>query len=453
VLGRPNWWIALAIVMGIMCTTTAGFGATSTGGAASVDGTASVTTARSTTPQTTLRYGTKRWMPPRGAVFNVPYGDQEAKTRIMSRIRDAVRHTRSGQTIRFAMYSFDRPTMADALIAAHRRGVHVQMVLNDNWTSRATKRLRRVLGTNRHKRHFAVICHQSCRGGPGNLHTKVYSFTKTGGAEDVIMTGSANITDRGVNLQWNDLYTLVNKSKLFDVWRKVFNQIKNDEPVRPRWIYFKSDTISATFYKENETESSTQETSTTTARLPSADEDPVPKRLKAIRCDAMKGSGINGHTVVRIIMFGWQDERGKRLARRVAEMRRHGCNIRVIQSVPGAGVRHILTQAQVPQRSADWNYTAEGPNYYNHQKLLMVNGTFRKKPTRTVWTGSENWSTMSFRNDEITLQINNPRAYRRYVDRFNFMWNGPSTHRMGAKPLCGPLQYHSAQGCGDLSDP
>jgi phosphatidylserine/phosphatidylglycerophosphate/cardiolipin synthase-like enzyme len=428
VVRRQNWLIAVAITLGILCTATASFGA------------------EQDASPTTDRRASKHWMPAPGVAFNDPIGSDDGKDRLLRRIIEAVRHTHKGQTIRFAQYSFDRRTMADALIRAHRRGVNVQIIVNDNWTSAPTNRLKRVLGTNHHKDHFVVICHGSCRGGPGNLHLKVYSFTKTGGARDVIMTGSTNITNRAMSLQWNDMVTLRGKTKLFDTWVKVFNQLKKDKAVRPRWVYFRSDSTGATFYR---TSGETAEPkSTTTSRLPTADEDPVLKRLKRIRCNAKKGSGINGHTVIRITMYGWQDQRGKYLARRIAYLKRNGCDVEVILSVAGAGVKATLRRSHVPMRSADWDYNEEGKvNFYSHLKVLAVNGTFAHKRTHTVWTGSENWSTMSFRNDELTLQLNNTRIYRRYRDQFNSMWSGPETHRMGVRPTCRPLEWGGADGC------
>ena len=383
------------------------------------------------------------WRPHLGADFNNPVGSRAARSVLVKRVLAAVRHTRKGQTIRFAMYSLDRRDVVDALLKAHRRGVHVQVVVNDNWTSAATARLRKVLGRNPDKKHFVVICEGSCRGGPGNLHLKVYSFTRTGAADDVIITGSANLTDRAVSLQWNDLYTVAGNSKFFDTFVSIFNQLKRDKKVKPRWVFYKSKSMDATFYRESNTSASGAASrgevqNEPAARFPTQEEDPVMQRLKAVRCKAKPGSGINGHTVVRIMMYAWQNERGKYLARRVAEMKRRGCNVKVILSVPGGGVVRTLREANVPMKSADYQYNAEGVvNFYSHLKVLAVNGTYRRKPTRTVWTGSENWSRMSFRNDELIMQISTRKAFRDYADWFNYLWKH-GTHPMGERPTNKP---------------
>ena len=382
-------------------------------------------------------------MPHLGADFNNPVGRPQARTLLVKRVLAAIRHTRKGETIRFAMYSFDRRDVADALLKAHRRGVHVQMIVNDNWTSASTKRLRKVLGRNADKKHFVVICEGSCRGGPGNLHLKVYSFTKTGAAENVIITGSANLTDRAVSLQWNDLFTVAGNQEFFDTFVQVFNQLKRDKKVKPRWVYYTSNSMDATFYRDSDGSTSGRSSQGETrsepaARFPTQAEDPVMQRLKAVRCKAKPGSGVKGRTVVRIMMYAWQNERGKYLARRVADMKRRGCDVKVILSVPGGGVVRALRAANVPMKSADYQFNAEGKvNFYSHLKVLAVNGTYHRKPTRTVWTGSENWSKMSFRNDELIMQINKRKAFRDYADHFNYLWKN-GTHPVGEQPTGKP---------------
>ena len=137
-----------------------------------------------------------KWTAPRGPFFNDPHL-KKGWFNIERRVVDTIRHTPKGSTIRIAIYSLDRMPVAHALVAAHRRGVKVQMLLNDHWENRALKVIRAEIGKNRRKDSFIYKCRASCRGTQNefnNLHTKFYLFSQAGRSEDVIAVGSANMT-------------------------------------------------------------------------------------------------------------------------------------------------------------------------------------------------------------------------------------------------------------------
>jgi phosphatidylserine/phosphatidylglycerophosphate/cardiolipin synthase-like enzyme len=389
------------------------------------------------------------WVPPGGVAFNQPVGSGAQRTTLVRRVINAVDHTPRGATIRIAAYSFDRKDVADALIRAHNRGVHVQMVLNDNWISTQTRRLRKAFGHNVNLWTFVKLCEGSCRGGAGNLHMKVYSFSHTGAATHVMMTGSANMTDRAVQLQWNDLVTLRQAKGLYDTFLPIFNQLKRDQAVSPSWVYYEEPTLDAQFYRTSTTQ---PRTATTYSRIPTADEDPVMKRLRAIDCRAVSGYGLNGKSQIRIIMYGWNGERGKYLAEQVARMKKAGCGFKIITSVAGGAVIRTLNEAGIAVKSADYKYLEDGTvDFYSHLKMMWFDGTVRKTTTdpntgqpvtsyvgtRKIWTGSENWSEMSFKNDELALGLTNATTVDRYKTEFDYLWS-KYTHRVGLHPLNKP---------------
>ena len=125
---------------------------------------ASVPTAQATTGGGGPKPGTNphaTWKPPTGAAFNYPVGSRAARTVLVRRVIAAINHTLGGETIRIAAYSFDRTDVMNALLAAHRRGVRVQIVLNDNWFSPQTFHLRRAFGHNPSHKSFVVFCQGS----------------------------------------------------------------------------------------------------------------------------------------------------------------------------------------------------------------------------------------------------------------------------------------------------
>ncbi|MEI2811185.1 MAG: phospholipase D-like domain-containing protein [Nocardioides sp.] len=371
------------------------------------------------------------WRPTPGVVFNQPRGTSKQRTALIRRVKAGIKHAPKGSYIRFAMYSFDRRDVANALIKAHKRGVRVQLIVNDNWTSSQTRRLRRELGTNRWKKNFMIICKGSCRGGMGNIHMKVYSFSQTGAATKVLMTGSGNLTDRAVNLQWNDQHTFVDRPEFFDLFVKVFNQLKRDRRASPRRLAYGESDFDALFYKD------LQAWDSAFGRVRPAG-DPVYQRLSRVDCQAPAGYGVNGHTSIRITMYGWNRYRGMYLAKKVGALKRQGCDIKVILSVPWDKVIAVLRSNHIPMKSADYDINLEleegkRVNFYSHLKVMALSGTYSGQPTTSVWTGSENWSPVSFRNDELIIHTTAPTVYAKYLEHFNFMW-ASYTHAMGVRP-------------------
>jgi len=403
-----------------------------------------------------LPYG-EGWRPPLGPVFNDPLGSSKDAQRIVRRVINAIKHTPAKSVIRIAVYSFDRSDVAYWLRKAKARGVYVQVAVNRRVISGVSRKLQGYLGANPKASSFLISCGGSCRqkGEVGNLHTKVYSFSRTGAARDFIISSSGNLTSKGVYRQWNDSYGISQDTGLWDAWLDMFSQIKNRQQRGPRTIRYTSTVASlgALMYRAKGGQvDPIEETQTEVVPLSAKyqpKQDPVLHRLGLVNCNAPKGYGSKGHTVVRIMMYAMFKARGEALARKLAALKKDGCVIQMIMSVPGGPTTTILRKAKIPMRSADWLFTERdpaledgiggyGPRFYSHYKVMALNGRFNGKPTMTVWTGSENWDSASFVNEEIVLRVNRKGAYRKYSDQFNKLWNGRATHRMGIKPTYGP---------------
>jgi len=85
----------------------------------------------------------------------------------------------------------------------------------------------------------------------------------------------------------------------------------------------------------------------------------------------------------------------------------------VILSQPSKDVKRTLTGGGIPIRSADLDLdnnesTGFGETRwekFTHEKWMTLNGGWNGQQQKIVWTGSENWSGLSFLNDEVTLKI------------------------------------------------
>jgi hypothetical protein len=319
--------------------------------------------------------------------------------------------------IKIATYSHNLQRINDALIAAHSRGVSVQMVQNNNSISAQTRELMRVLGTDRSARSFVHVCNGACRGGGtvSNQHAKMYLFSQSGTASNVVMTGSTNTTTFAANVHWNDLFTVVNAPDLYNVYRKVFQQMKADDGLPNPYLPYAADGYDGYFFPKYGF---------------TRDTDPVMDRLNAVSCSA-PGGGINGRTAIRVNMYAWSGERGQWIATKLAQLKSRGCIVSALVSFQGRLVLGILKSAGIPVRSASlnlngrWNDGFEGSGYevFTHEKWMVLKGTFRGALGRHVWTGSDNWSDVSNNNDEATIHVRSSTRHDQYMANFNLIWN------------------------------
>ncbi len=335
------------------------------------------------------------------ARFNDPTGSEREQYALVRRVDRAVDRAPGGSTVRLAAYSFAMPSTAQALRRAHRRGVRVQVVVDDRsaqWGS--VRALRRELGTSTRRHSFVRVCDHSCRGTTGNQHAKFVTISRSGRAADVVMVGSMNFTAYAAARQWQDLYVVRDDRRLFRQLRTVFRAMLRDEPQDPLALPSAGRGLR-------------------TDVAPSRGTDRLVRRLSLVRCrGAADGTGWRGRTVLRVSMHAWNGERGVALARRVAELRAQGCNVRVLAGVGfGRQVRAVLTRGEVPLRQTG---VAAG---YTHEKLMYVSGRYAgSRGASLVWTGSHNWTDRSLHNDELTLRVRGARAVAAYQRNFRRIW-------------------------------
>jgi phosphatidylserine/phosphatidylglycerophosphate/cardiolipin synthase-like enzyme len=363
----------------------------------------------------------KKWFPPQGAYFNTPR--HGAKQWVLHQhIVAAINHAKPGSYIRIALFSFDRKYVASKLIRAKRRGVHVQLLLNDHQVTPAQRMLHRALGTNRTKKSFSYECHHGCRSHGENLHSKFYLFSHTGGAYRTVMTGSVNLTGNSAINQYNDLYVINNAKKLTARFHVLWNQMKKDKPAHPAWLVQragKSFTLEATPYPN-----------------PGPRHDPIISILNKVKCiGATHGTGNKvHHTIVRVIMHAWNDVRGHYIAQKARELYGRGCDVKLQYGFAGASVRDTFAaktnRGYIPVHTTGKDTNEDGLiDLYTHQKELLISGHYGKSThMRMVVTGSSNYNTDGVRGDEEILLIKNRfGAWKSYINDFTRMWTKFST--------------------------
>jgi phosphatidylserine/phosphatidylglycerophosphate/cardiolipin synthase-like enzyme len=351
------------------------------------------------------------YTPVTGVMFNDPTGDDLAKNRLITHIIRTINSTPSGSSIKMAVYSFAHPAVADALMAAHARGVRLKLVFSGGRVFDAMRRLQRAVGSDASAKSFAIFCNRSCRGTSGEMHAKYFAFREAGQAQWVTMVGSVNLTRYNAERQWNDIYTVVNDAAYFRAYTRWFAQLKRDTPLTTTYVSRTLPLVDVSF----------------TPMDPTLTPDPILGALNQIRCQVPMGEidpasptpDVLVATQLMIAAHAWNGPRGKLLAHKVAELSGvFGCQVRVIVGVgTGAAVRSILAGGGVSVTAG------VHPGIRTHQKMMVVSGGFGTDPQMIrAWTGSSNWSSRALPRDDVIVQIKDEAVAADYVDNFEFMW-------------------------------
>lgn len=377
-------------------------------------------------PATAVAAARQRYTPKPGVITNDPR--RADKRRLLEHIIKSIGGTPRRQHIRIISWNVTSRGFVDKLIAAHRRGVSVRVLISagkavDNgefW------RLKRELQEKRPRKarvgqkyqSWARTCEGSCRGSRGIAHSKLFIFSKAGKAERVVMSTSANATEVSVNYQWNDLYTLVGNRKIYRGFVEAFVESARDEPVKGAYREFRGETVTGYVYPWKGKD---------------ARGDRVIQELKRITCNGAEGgTGLRGKTRIRIAQDAIIDQRGIDIAKILRHKWQSGCHIRIVYALMGKQVRGILTnttRGPVPIRQIVNDYDYDGVyDRYLHSKSMAVSGWYRQdRSARVAWQGSENWSGLAKLSDEQGFQIRRGGAegvYARWVD---YLFENPPT--------------------------
>jgi hypothetical protein len=383
----------------------------------------------------------ERYDVPPGMRTNNPLGDREARRRIISHLLHTIKSVPGGQKIRFATWNMRSDDITKALIAAHRRGVSVRVVidrLNANPTNpnSSFERLTTALKFGQKQRprgmkSFTRRCVSSCRAPGGIAHVKFYLFSKvrTGknkSVDDVVMYGSANATDLAAYAQWNDLYTLRGQGSVYREFDHIYRQMTRDRKVAQPYEAYDHGSFSEYFYpyKGLGTEA-----------------DPLMVDLNAIVCKgATDGTGSRGFTKIRIAQTSMWGERGIKIAKRLATMWNRGCDIKLVYAVMGNEVLSQLRRASrggVPIRQIAQDPNRDGIyDRYLHMKNMAVSGRYAGVTNAQVtWNGSANWTSVALASDEVVARIYNGRVRRQYSQWVDYLFSHPP--KFSCNPLCG----------------
>lgn len=382
------------------------------------------------------------YSPQPGVLFNKPLYRPERFV-INDHVRKSINATRRGAKIRIMSWNVKSFPYRRALINAHDRGVSVR-VLMSNGLARAQSHtsgdywiLKRELAQHQKKRppkmtSWIRACIASCRGTKGIAHVKFYTFDKAGKSEDVVMVGSANMTEVAAGNQWNDMFTLVDKPKLYRWFQMVFDQASRDRRARPPYRTYTVDkSMQAWVFPYLGS---------------AASGDPVTRILKRVSCRGVTGkAGVNGRTAIRIGQTAILDDRGLAIARQLKRLWDQGCNIRVAYTVLGPQITDIFKsqsgRGPIPARQIAQDFDGDcSYDRYLHMKDLTISGHYGKNTSaHFVYNGTQNWTEVSAYSDEAGFSFYDPRIEQRYAAWINRLFENP------------PVNPHPGVKCSDVA--
>lgn len=375
----------------------------------------------------------RNYTPPKGVRFNNPLG--KSRSAIRNHVIRTIDSVPGREQIRFASWNIKSRDIQNALVRAHYRGVSVRVLIDRGNANKSkpnpgfeyVKRELRKAQSNRRgfMKSYARKCSSSCRYPGGIMHTKFFLFSKAGRARNVVMYGSYNATDLAAHSQWNDIFTMRGKNKIYSEFNGIFKQMVKDRRYSNPYRTYEHGAFTSYFYPY---------------KGQGANGDPLLSELNNVRCKgATGGTGTGGRTKIRIAQTSMHSARGLAIARKLRSMYQNGCDIKIVYAVFGNNVLKTLrrtSRGPVPLRHITQDFDYDGVyDKYLHMKAMSVSGVYKgRTDTNVVWNGTANYTGVALASDEIVMRIFGESVADSYGNWVDFLYaNPPSFNRIDAQ--------------------
>ncbi|MEU7280796.1 phospholipase D-like domain-containing protein [Streptomyces sp. NPDC045431] len=266
-----------------------------------------------------------------GPVFNDPFGTADQQKAVFTQLIALIDATPAGQSIRGSMFEFGDQAVADALLAAHRRGVDVKLIVDDStyvngegkqYANPAYQSLKSGLGGNDSARSWVVVCDdrfedddgvddvkRGCLAvappGPAYNHNKFFLFSKIGPFGDgtsyskVVFQTSSNLTNWYKVESFNDAVTF-SDSAVYDGYASYHEKLRAGRHLAGgnNNVYFSTPTGSTYrgfFFPRGDTSYNNPAT------------DTIVNALDEVSCSYTGTDGKRHQTDIRIVMLYFND--------------------------------------------------------------------------------------------------------------------------------------------------
>lgn len=376
-----------------------------------------------------------------GPVFNDPLGTAEQQKAVFTQLVALIDATPAGQTIRGSMLEFGDQEVADALLAAHRRGVDVKLVVDDStyvdgegrqYANPAYESLKSGLGTSDTARSWVVVCddrfedndgvddvQRGCLAvappGPAYNHNKFFVFSRIGPFDDgtsyskVVFQTSSNLSNWYKVESFNDAVAF-SDSAVYDGYASYHEKLRAGRYLAGgnNNVYFSTPTGSTYrgyFFPRGDSSYYNPAT------------DTIVNALDEVSCAYTGTDGKRHQTDIRIVMLYFNDSRIQ-VADKLAQLRAQGCWIDIVYASAESRVKSTLTGANIQHRAC---MIPNGPgiDVRPHNKQILIDGDYNGDITPRVYTGSANLIGSSLRSaDESFVRITSADYHAKYLSTF-----------------------------------
>ncbi|MEU6309083.1 phospholipase D-like domain-containing protein [Streptomyces chartreusis] len=376
-----------------------------------------------------------------GPVFNDPLGTAAQQKAIFTQLVRLIGATPAGAQIRGAMHEFVDAEVAKALIAAHRRGVDVRLVVDDStyvgpdgaeFANAAFRSLRSALGTNTDARSWIVVCDDrfedadrvdDVRRGclavappqPAYNHNKFFLFSRIGPFDDgtsysrVVFQTSSNLSDWYKVESFNDAVTFTDTT-VYNGYASYHDRLRRGRTLTrgDHHAYFSTPTGSTYrgyFFPRGDASYNNPAT------------DTVVNVLDEVTCAYSGADGLRHRTAIRIVTHTFFGSR-RQVADKLAQLRGRGCWIDIVYGDSDSSITSRLNAAGIQHRRCRIP-NGPGIDVRPHNKQMLIDGDFNGATTPRVYTGSANLTGSSLRSaDEAIVRITSASYHARYLSTF-----------------------------------
>jgi hypothetical protein len=320
---------------------------------------------------------------------------------------DLINATPAGERITFALRDFNRQRVADALIAAHVRGVRVDGVIDGGERNRpVVGQLQAGLGADRF-----VICgsptfvFNSCiadTDAPSLQHNKFLTFSRLeDGREDVVLQTSMNFLEPTQLNYYNDMVDIAGDHALYEGYVRYLFDLKAQVRSSDHYLITSGDNGRNTMFPSPR------------AQRDLESDDTIVDRMNEIDCS--RGGAPSGRGLVRVANMAFRSERAV-ILRKLVELKREGCDVEVILSNADGDILAGLVSAGIPVHPFFIRAASPRPQVIVHSKFWLVDAksTLTGTRRRITYAGSSNWRLDEQRSDDMLLRIVGKGVYGAY---------------------------------------